>query len=191
VGAPGAAVQEHHRGRPRCRVVSKIPHHSIPGLKIMKGCLALGAGGNHPWMVPTLPALTPGGADGGARAGATSRGAGPDPGSGVILLDTTILIYALGDDQYRHPSRHLLQLIRDGEVRASTTIEVIQEFCQVRSRRRPRREAAARALEYAKGLAPLILVEEPELRLGLELFAASSALSPFDAVLAATALHRG
>ncbi|HUY57157.1 MAG TPA: type II toxin-antitoxin system VapC family toxin [Candidatus Micrarchaeaceae archaeon] len=110
----------------------------------------------------------------------------------MILLDTTILVYALGDEhRLREPSRHLLELIRDGVVRASTTIEVIQEFCHVRARRRPRGEAAARALEYAKGLAPLLLVEEPELTLGLELFADSAPLSPFDAVLAATALHRG
>jgi hypothetical protein len=110
----------------------------------------------------------------------------------VIVLDTTILIYAVGDDhRLRQPSRALLELVRDGAVRATTTVEVIQEFCQVRSRRRERGEAAARALEYAKGLAPLIFVEESELLSGLELFAASAALSPFDAVLAATALHRG
>ncbi|MGC1908700.1 MAG: type II toxin-antitoxin system VapC family toxin [Candidatus Dormiibacterota bacterium] len=110
----------------------------------------------------------------------------------MILLDTTILVYALGDEhRLRDPSRGLLELIRDGTVRASTTVEVIQEFCHVRSRRRERGEAAARALEYAKGLAPLISAEEPELVSGLELFAASTSLSPFDAVLAATALHRG
>lgn len=110
----------------------------------------------------------------------------------MILLDTTILVYAVGDDhRLRDPSRGLLELIRDGTVRASTTIEVIQEFCHVRARRRPRAEAAARALEYAKGLAPLILVDDSQLLLGLELFADSAALSPFDAVLAGTALHRG
>lgn len=110
----------------------------------------------------------------------------------MILLDTTILVYALGDEhRLRDPSRRLLELIRDRTVRASTTIEVIQEFCHVRSRRRPRGEAAARALEYAKGLAPLLRVEESELLLGLELFAASAALSPFAAVLAATARQRG
>ncbi|MGA8208508.1 MAG: type II toxin-antitoxin system VapC family toxin [Candidatus Dormiibacterota bacterium] len=110
----------------------------------------------------------------------------------MILLDTTILVYALGDEhRLRDPSRGLLELIRDGTVRASTTIEVIQEFCQVRSRRRERGEAAARALEYAKGLAPLISVEESELLSGLELFAASADLSPFQAVLAATAIRRG
>jgi uncharacterized protein len=110
----------------------------------------------------------------------------------VIVLDTTILVYALGDEhRLRDPSRGLLELIRDGAVRASTTVEVIQEFCHVRARRRPKGEAAVRALEYAKGLAPLLRVEESELILGLELFAASAALSPFDAVLAATALQRG
>jgi len=110
----------------------------------------------------------------------------------VILLDTTILVYALGDEhRLRDPSRALLELIRDGVVRASTTVEVIQEFCHVRARRRPPAEAAARARDFAKGLAPLLRVEESELLLGLDLFAASPQLSPFDAVLAATALHRG
>jgi hypothetical protein len=110
----------------------------------------------------------------------------------LIVLDTTILIYALGDEhQLRDPSRALLELIRDGAVRASTTIEVIQEFCHVRARRRPPAEAAARARDYARGLAPLLRVEESELLSGLDLFQGSPDLSPFDAVLAATALHRG
>jgi hypothetical protein len=85
----------------------------------------------------------------------------------------------------------LLELIRDGVVRASTTPEVIQEFCHVRSRRRPPLEAVALSRDLAKGLAPLLPVEESELLLGLDLFERSPQLSPFDAVLAATALHRG
>ncbi|MGC1184551.1 MAG: type II toxin-antitoxin system VapC family toxin [Candidatus Dormiibacterota bacterium] len=110
----------------------------------------------------------------------------------MILLDTTILVYALGEEhRLRDPSRRLLELIRDRTVRASTTIEVIQEFCHVRSRRRPRGEAAARAREYARVLAPLVRFGESELLLGLELFATSAGLSPFDAVLAATARQRG
>ncbi len=52
-------------------------------------------------------------------------------------------------------------------------------------------EAAARALEYARALAPLVPREESELLLELELFAASERLSPLDAVLAATALRPG
>ncbi len=110
----------------------------------------------------------------------------------MILLDTTILVYALGEEhRLRDPSRALLKLVRDGEVRASTTIEVIQEFCHVRSRRLAPAEAAARARDLARGLAPLIFVEEAELVKGLDLFEATPQLSPFDAVLAATALRRG
>lgn len=110
----------------------------------------------------------------------------------MIVLDTTILIYAVGDDhRLREPSRALLELVRDGEVRASTTIQVIQEFCHVRARRRPAAEAAARARDYARGLTPLLRTEEGELYQGLDLFEGSSGLSAFDAVLAATALGRG
>jgi len=110
----------------------------------------------------------------------------------VIVLDTTILVYALGDEHpLKDPSRALLELVRDGVVAASTTVEVIQEFCHVRARRRSREEAAARARDYARGLTPLIRPEESELFSGLDLFDASSLLSPFDAVLAATALGRG
>jgi hypothetical protein len=110
----------------------------------------------------------------------------------VIVLDTTILVYALGDEhRLRDPSRALVELVRDGAVRASTTVEVIQEFCHVRARRRPQGEAAARARDYARGLAPLIRPEESELFQGLDLFEGSGGLSPFDAVLAATALRRG
>jgi len=110
----------------------------------------------------------------------------------VIVLDTSILIYALGDEhRLRDPSRALLELIRDGVVRASTTIEVIQEFCDVRARRRTPAEAVARAREYARGLAPLIRPEESDLYSGLDLLEGPSQLSPLDAVLAATALRRG
>ena len=69
-----------------------------------------------------------------------------------------------GDDhRLREPSRALLELIRDGAVRATTTVEVIQEFCHVRARGRPSSEAAARARDYARGLAPLLRPEESEL----------------------------
>ncbi|MGH7759299.1 MAG: PIN domain-containing protein [Candidatus Dormibacteria bacterium] len=68
---------------------------------------------------------------------------------------------------------------------------MIQEFCHVRARRRSRAEAAAQAQAVARGLAPLVRPDETELFQGLQLFRASSELSPFDAVLAATALGRG
>lgn len=110
----------------------------------------------------------------------------------MILLDTTILVYAVGaEHSLRQPCRSLLEWVRDGTVRATTTIEVVQEFAHVRSRRRPRPEASARARDYARGLSPLVRPEEADLFAGLEIWEAVSELGPFDAVLAATALSRG
>lgn len=109
----------------------------------------------------------------------------------MILLDTTVLVYALGADHpLRSPARDLLGLARDGLVRATTTVEVIQEFAHVRARRRGRDEAAARAKDYAVGLSPLTLPDQDDLLEGLELFARFEVLGPFDAVLAATSLRR-
>lgn len=110
----------------------------------------------------------------------------------MILLDTTILVYAVGAQHpLRQPCRSLLEGIRDGAVRATTTVEVVQEFAHVRSRRRPRPDASERARDYARGLSPLVRPEEADLFAGLDLWEASMDLGPFGAVLAATALRRG
>ena len=62
----------------------------------------------------------------------------------MILLDTTVLVYAVGDAHpLRQPCRQLVEAVRDAHLRATTTTEVIQEFAHVRSRRRPRHDAAA------------------------------------------------
>lgn len=109
----------------------------------------------------------------------------------MILVDTTVLAYAVGTDHHlREPCRLLLEGVRDGRVRACTTVEVVQEFAHVRARRRPRPEAAARAREYALGFSPLIRPDEDDLSHGLDIFAATASLGPFDAVLAAVALRR-
>jgi hypothetical protein len=110
----------------------------------------------------------------------------------MIVLDTTILVYGVGGEHpLREPCRELLTQVRDGIVRASTTVEVVQEFAHVRSRRRPRAEAAARARDYARGLSPLVRPDEEDVVGGLDLFAGVSSLGPFDAVLAAAARRRG
>lgn len=110
----------------------------------------------------------------------------------MILLDTTVLVYAVGSDHpLQSPCRQLIALLRDAEVRATTTVEVIQEFAHVRARRRPRDDAAHLALSYARGLAPLVGPDEDDLAEGLDLFRRSDRLGPFDAVLAATARRRG
>jgi predicted nucleic acid-binding protein len=108
----------------------------------------------------------------------------------VILLDTTVLTYAVGDEHpLRDPCQRLLAAHSLGTVACATTIEVIQEFAYVRARRRPRAEAVARALDYMEAFS-LLPTEYQDLRLGLELFEHHAALGAFDAVLAAVALNQ-
>jgi predicted nucleic acid-binding protein len=109
----------------------------------------------------------------------------------MIVLDTTILVYAVGE---RHPyadaCREVVRLLAEGGLRATTTPEVIQEFLHVRARRRSRGDAARLARSFAKLLSPLLAVGDDDLEAGLALYE-SSRLGAFDAVLAATALRRG
>lgn len=106
----------------------------------------------------------------------------------MILLDTTVLVYAKGaDHSLRDPCRDLIAAIADGKIRASTTVEVIQEFVHVRARRRDRTDAVALGRDYAELLSPLLTITADDLTAGLGLFERNSALGPFDAVLAACA----
>jgi predicted nucleic acid-binding protein len=110
----------------------------------------------------------------------------------LIILDTTVLAYAVGADHaLRAPCQRLVRAIAGGEVVATTTIEVIQEFTHVRARRRDRKEAAELARDYIELLSPLLIVEEPDLREGLRLFEETAKLGAFDAVLAAAAHAAG
>jgi len=110
----------------------------------------------------------------------------------VIVLDTTVLAYAVGADHpLQMPCRRLVLAIANGEVTATTTVEVIQEFAHVRARRRDRKDAAELARDYIELLSPLLVVEEPDLREGLRLFEDSTGIEAFDAVLAAAAHAAG
>ena len=110
----------------------------------------------------------------------------------MIVLDTTVLVYAVGRDHpLAAPSRALLSAIGAGTVRATTTPEVIQEFTRVRSRRTDRSEAVAAARDYRTLLSPLLTVDGDDLDRGLTLFEDHEALGAFDSVLAAaTRRHR-
>ncbi|MGI8422327.1 MAG: type II toxin-antitoxin system VapC family toxin [Gaiellaceae bacterium] len=107
----------------------------------------------------------------------------------MIVLDTTVLVYAVGAD---HPladaSRGLIESIARGDLDATTTPEVLQEFTHVRARRRTRADAAALARELAELLAPLLVVKAEHLAAGLDLYEGHADLGAFDAVLAAVAL---
>lgn len=110
----------------------------------------------------------------------------------MIVLDTTVLIYAKGlDHPLREPSRRLIAAVADGRLQATSTVEAIQEFVHVRARRRDRADAAALGRDYAALLGPLLQVAGEDLREGLAIFARTERLGAFDAVLAASALNAG
>jgi predicted nucleic acid-binding protein len=110
----------------------------------------------------------------------------------MIVLDTTVLVYAKGADHpLRGPCRDLMAAIADGRLEATTSAEVIQEFVHVRARRRDRSDAAALGRDYADLLAPLLSVTREEVRRGLNLFERFDRLGAFDAVLAAGAEAAG
>ncbi len=107
----------------------------------------------------------------------------------MIVLDTTVLVYAKGSDhELRDPCRRLIDAIAHGKLEATSTVEVIQEFVHVRSQRRERSDAVALGSDYADLLAPLLTVGDEHLRRGLALFERHEPLGAFDAVLAATAI---
>lgn len=108
----------------------------------------------------------------------------------MIVLDTTVLVYAKGaEHRLRDPCRELLSAISTGLLEATTTVEVIQEFVHVRARRGPRSEAADLGQAYADLLAPLLSVTPDDLLAGLQLYRSSARLGAFDAVLAAGAMR--
>jgi len=110
----------------------------------------------------------------------------------MIVLDTTVLVYSKGaEHRLREPCRDLVAAIAEDRIQATTTAEVIQEFVNVRARRRERSDAAALGRDYAELLSPLLTITGENLQRGLTLFETSPRLGAFDAVLAAAAAKAG
>ena len=110
----------------------------------------------------------------------------------MIVVDTTVLVYALGvEHPLRQPCRQLVDAVRTGRVEATSTVEVIQELVHVRGRRKPRGEAVRQGRAFVSLLSPLVRPSAEDLAHGLSLFEAHSGLGAFDAVLAAAAIGRG
>jgi hypothetical protein len=109
----------------------------------------------------------------------------------VIVLDTTVLIYAVGEEHpLRAPCQRLLVAHGEGRVDGATTVEAIQEFAHIRARRRSRSDAVDAARAFASSLTMLMATPE-DLDRGLGLFADHPGLGSFDAVLAAVAMGHG
>jgi hypothetical protein len=110
----------------------------------------------------------------------------------LIVLDTTVLVYATGAAHpLRDPCVALLEAIADARVAASTTPEVVQEFVHVRARRGTRQDAVELGRSFIDLLSPLVPVEERHVSLGLDLFQRHMTIGAFDALLAAVALESG
>ena len=110
----------------------------------------------------------------------------------MIVLDTTVLVYATGSDHpLREPCRRLVDAVANGVLTATTTVEVIQEFTHVRALRMGRADASRLAESFTALLTPLLPVGESALRHGLQLYAGSDRVGAFDAVLAAATMSVG
>lgn len=107
----------------------------------------------------------------------------------MIVLDTTVLVYAKGGDHpLQGPCRALMEAVVARAVEATTTPEVIQEFAHVRARRTGRGVATVEARDLIGALSPLLLVDEGDLSVGLRIYEVTPAIGSFDAVLAAAAI---
>jgi predicted nucleic acid-binding protein len=107
----------------------------------------------------------------------------------VIILDTTVLVYAVGNPHpLAAPSREIISAVRDGLLSAHTTPEVIQEFAHVRAKRRDRADAVTISQAYSTILGPLQLVNVHHLNDGLNLWESTPQLGAFDSVLASLAI---
>jgi predicted nucleic acid-binding protein len=82
----------------------------------------------------------------------------------------------------------LVSAIAAGQLAATTTVEVIQEFAHVRARRRGRTDATSLAGDYVELMTPLLTVTTEDLRAGFALFQRVESLGAFDAVLASAAI---
>jgi hypothetical protein len=109
----------------------------------------------------------------------------------LILLDTTVLMYAVGGEhRLREPCQRVIAAQASGSIRAATTVEAVQEFAHIYSRRRGRQAAAEYSQRYVD-LLEIVEATAKDLELGLWIFGRTPELGAFDALLAAVALNHG
>lgn len=109
-----------------------------------------------------------------------------------FLFDTAVFLYAVGADHpYREPCRRLVSLAAEGHLLGEASVELIQEFVHVRSRRQGDRQQAVREAADIALFCELHDLTETDLRRALRLFKSVATLDMRDAIHAATALNRG
>ncbi|MBX3194230.1 MAG: type II toxin-antitoxin system VapC family toxin [Microbacteriaceae bacterium] len=110
----------------------------------------------------------------------------------AVLLDTSIGVYAIGDDDpRREPSRRLLTRAASGEFRAYASVEMIQELVHHRLRKTGDRQIAGAAGRHLSATCTLLPFDREVLDLSLELIERLPTIRGRDAVHAATALAYG
>lgn len=110
----------------------------------------------------------------------------------MILVDTTCLVYAVGDDHDRRASaRALIAVVLRGTITARTTSQVIMEFAHIRGRRRNRQDAASLARDFSDLLGPLESTTAPDVSTAMTLWQDNSQIGTFDALLLAVAVRTG
>lgn len=110
----------------------------------------------------------------------------------MILVDTTCLVYAVGDDHTRQASaRALIAAVLRGTITARTTSHVIMEFAHVRGRRRDRTDAASLARDFSDLLGPLEPTTAPDVSTAVTLWQDNPQIGTFDALLLAVAVRTG
>lgn len=109
----------------------------------------------------------------------------------AVLIDASILIYALGDaDPRREPCRRFLRDATSGSGRAYASVEMFQETLHHRLRRTGRRDVAVSELREAAPMFVTLNFDHEILEMALNLVETSHVRGR-DAVHAATALAYG
>ena len=110
----------------------------------------------------------------------------------TLFVDAAVLMYAAGADHaYRSSCRAIVEAIRDGEVDATTSVEVVQEiFHRFVSIGRPEvaRELSTETLDL---FAPVLPITHAVMRRVPDLVARYPTLDARDLVHVATCIHEG
>lgn len=110
----------------------------------------------------------------------------------AILLDTTVGIYALGEDDVRRAAnRALLTRAASGELHAYASVEMIQELVHHRLRKTGDRRVASGDGRDLSALCTLLNFDREVLDLSLDLIGRIPTIRGRDAVHAATAIAYG
>lgn len=110
----------------------------------------------------------------------------------TVFLDTNVFLYAAGQAHpEREPCRRVLEAVAEGEILATTSVEVVQEILYLLARK----DETARGVVLARnvlrlfpGLLPVTLVE---MVLACDLLEENPGLPARDAVHAATMRNHG